>query len=92
MRFSDKVGLYWKAVIEEFCELPYSEREKIYQKEYWSSILSAIARKKEAEAGAPQHLPNPCRKLKYLVFQAAVHIAGFRKNVQLPDWNDAVGI
>lgn len=46
MRFSDKVGLYWKAVIEEFCELPYSEREKIYQKEYWSSILSAIARKR----------------------------------------------
>ena len=44
--YQDKVGLYWKAVIEEFCELPYSEREKVYQKEYWSSILSAIARKK----------------------------------------------
>lgn len=44
--YQDKVGLYWKAVVEEFCELPYSEREKIYQKESWDRILAAISRKK----------------------------------------------
>lgn len=45
--YQDKVGLYWKAVLEEFCELSYAEREMVYQKEYWNSILSAIARKKK---------------------------------------------
>lgn len=46
VHYQDKVGLYWKAVLEEFCEKPYSEREKIYQKEVWNRILAAISRKK----------------------------------------------
>lgn len=44
--YQDKLGLYWKAILEEFCQLPYSEREKVYQKECWNSIQSAIAGKK----------------------------------------------
>ena len=31
--FHDNVGLYVKAVIEEYCELPYVERERIYCRE-----------------------------------------------------------
>lgn len=44
--YKENVGHYIKAVIEEYCELPYVEREQIYCKEILREIRLAIADKK----------------------------------------------
>ncbi|MBQ8622098.1 MAG: WYL domain-containing protein [Oscillospiraceae bacterium] len=38
----DNVGAYFKAVLEEYCEHPYAERERIYCKQYVDEIELAI--------------------------------------------------
>lgn len=44
--YHDKVGAYIKAVLEEYCEHPYVEREQIYYKEKLDEIQLAIDQKK----------------------------------------------
>lgn len=43
--YDDRVGLYIKAVIEEYCEQPYAVREKVFYRENCNAILSAIESK-----------------------------------------------
>lgn len=42
--FDDNVGLYCKAIIEEYCRLPFIEREKIYYKDIVDTIWAAIGK------------------------------------------------
>ncbi len=45
--YSGKVGGYLKALLEEYCELPYAERERIYYKEQLQLIELAIANREQ---------------------------------------------
>lgn len=38
-KYNGKVGKYMKALVEEYCELPYTEREKVY---FHSTILQPV--------------------------------------------------
>ncbi|HCT91220.1 MAG TPA: hypothetical protein DF613_07560 [Lachnospiraceae bacterium] len=40
--YGHRVGLYLKCVMEEYCALPYMEREKIFFKESYDKVKSAI--------------------------------------------------
>lgn len=40
--YNDKVGLFFKAILEEYCEQPYVERERIYFKDHMDEIQLAI--------------------------------------------------
>ena len=42
----DDVGLYMKAVLEEYCELPYVKREAVYFREYVDMIEQAVRDKR----------------------------------------------
>lgn len=44
--YQDKIGAYIKAVLEEYCELTYAERERIYFKTQLDEICLAINEKK----------------------------------------------
>lgn len=44
--YDDNVGRYVKAVIEEYSELPYVERERIWYKDFLDTIALAVAKKK----------------------------------------------
>lgn len=43
--YNDKVGKYWKALLEEYAQKPMYQREQIYFKEFVDDIESAIAKK-----------------------------------------------
>lgn len=45
--YGDKVGSYLKALLEEYCALPYAERERIYYKQQLQSIELAITRQEK---------------------------------------------
>lgn len=45
--YGDKVGNYLKALLEEYCALPYAERERIYYKQQLQSIELAITRQEK---------------------------------------------
>ena len=45
--YGDKVGNYLKALLEEYCELPYAERERIYYKQQLQSIELAITKQEK---------------------------------------------
>jgi hypothetical protein len=44
--YNNRVGLYMKAVIEEYCQLPYPAREQFFYRENWNEIGRAIDEKK----------------------------------------------
>lgn len=44
--YDDNVGRYVKAVIEEYSELPYVERERIWYKDFLDTIALAVVKKK----------------------------------------------
>lgn len=45
--YGDKVGGYLKALLEEYCALPYAERERIYYRQQLQSIELAITRQEK---------------------------------------------
>ena len=40
--YDDRVGLYVKAVIEEYCQLPYVKREQFFFRDNWNEVIRAI--------------------------------------------------
>lgn len=40
--YDNRIGIYLKCILEEYAELPYSEREKIYFRESYDLVESAI--------------------------------------------------
>ena len=44
--YNDKVGLYFKAVIEEYCRLSYVARERIFCRDNWNEAIRAINEEK----------------------------------------------
>lgn len=44
--YNDKIGLYFKAILEEYCEQAYAKRERIYFKDHLDEIQLAIDYKK----------------------------------------------
>lgn len=44
--YKDRVGLYVKAVIEEYCRMPYPAREQVFFRDNWNEIARAIEEKK----------------------------------------------
>lgn len=45
-KYYDRPGLYLRSVIEEYCSLPFIQRERIYRKEIYADIESACNEKK----------------------------------------------
>ena len=45
--YQDQIGKYFKALLEEYCELPYVTRERIYYKDILDTISLAILEKKQ---------------------------------------------
>ena len=79
--YNGKVGIYLKALLEEYCELPYAERECIYYKEAIQNIELAITdreklkltlnskRKPSADAVPGKTVSNNITYLKPLCIQ-----------------------
>lgn len=40
--YNDRVGLYFKAVVEEYCQQPYVVREQIFYRDNWNEIIRGV--------------------------------------------------
>lgn len=40
--YNDRVGLYVKAVIEEYCQQPYAARERVFYRGIWNEVIRAV--------------------------------------------------
>lgn len=77
MHHHDNIGVYFKALLEEYCELPYVERERIYYKQFvdeiglailHSNMLKIVTRKKNTSYMKPLELgQDPEQLYNYLV-------------------------
>ncbi len=57
-RYYERPGLYLRAVIEEYCSLPFIERERIYKKKIYEVIEAACSNKEILKIQAPYNGKN----------------------------------
>lgn len=89
--YGDKVGSYLKALLEEYCALPYAERERIYYKQQLQSIELAITRQEKLKLTLnSRKKPTGGRGCaeQYHLPEAPVHPEGHRATLQLPCGHD----
>ena len=80
-QYYPRISSYIKAVIEEYCRLPYIRREKIYFKDSFKRISDAIQEKKQLEVTVQdgrRFLVHPCYILSDKL-DTANYLAGFSR-------------
>ena len=92
--YSGKVGGYLKALLEEYCELPYAERERIYYKEQLQLIELAIANREQLKLTLNSRKKKNCRSPgsggteQHHLPEAPVHPEGCGAPLQFPCRHD----
>lgn len=85
-KYYPRISSYIKAIMEEYCRLPYIRREQIYFKKRFDLIASAIQTQKQLEITVQdgrRFLVHPCRILTDSL-DTANYLAGFSRRLNEP--------